>query len=118
MEKILDNLKNINIDIYLDSADLEIIKRYSAYENVKGFTSNPSLMSKSGIKSYEEFIKTFLLISNNKPVSFEVTSDSINEMEAQAKKICNFSNSIYVSSTINISIPYSFTVLTTKSPMD
>jgi transaldolase len=96
MEKILDNLKNINIDIYLDSADLEIIKRYSAYENVKGFTSNPSLMSKSGIKSYEEFIKTFLLISNNKPVSFEVTSDSINEMEAQAKKICNFSNSIYV----------------------
>ena len=96
MEKILDNLKNINIDIYLDSADLEIIKRYSAYENIKGFTSNPSLMSKSGIKSYEEFIKTFLLISNNKPVSFEVTSDSINEMEAQAKKICNFSNSIYV----------------------
>jgi transaldolase len=96
MEKILDNLKNINIDIYLDSADLEIIKRYSGYKNIKGFTSNPSLMSKSGIKSYEEFIKTFLPISNNKPVSFEVTSDSINEMEAQAKKIYNFSNSIYV----------------------
>ncbi len=96
MENILDNLTNINIDVYLDSADLKIIKSYSTNKNIKGFTSNPSLMSKSGIKSYGEFIKTFLNISNNKPVSFEVTSDSINEMETQAKKINNFSNSIYV----------------------
>lgn len=96
MEDNLDNLTNLNIDVYLDSADLEIIKRYSAHKNIKGFTSNPSLMSKSGIKSYEEFIKTFLSISNNKPVSFEVTSDAKNEMENQAKKINKFSNSIYV----------------------
>jgi transaldolase len=96
MEKILDNLTNLNIDVYLDSADLKIIKSYSANKNIKGFTSNPSLMSKSGIKSYEEFIKTFLSISSGKPVSFEVTSDAINEMEVQAKKINKFSDSIYV----------------------
>jgi transaldolase len=52
MEKILDNLNDINIEVYLDSADLEIVKSYSFHKNVKGFTSNPSLMSKSGIKSY------------------------------------------------------------------
>lgn len=96
MEKFLDNLKDINIEVYLDSADLEIVKSYSFHKNVKGFTSNPSLMSKSGIKSYEEFIKTFLSISNNKPVSFEVTTDTNAEMELQAKKINAFSNSIYV----------------------
>jgi len=96
MEKILNNLTKLDIDVYLDSADLKIIKSYSANKNIKGFTSNPSLMSKSGIKSYEEFIKTFLSISSGKPVSFEVTSDTINEMEVQAKKINKFSDSIYV----------------------
>ena len=40
MEKVLDNLKDLNIEVYLDSADLEIIKRYSSHKNVKGFTSS------------------------------------------------------------------------------
>lgn len=96
MNTLLNELKNLNIDVYLDSADLEIIKKYSFHSNIKGFTSNPSLMSKSGIKSYEEFIKRFLSIANDKPVSFEVTSDTMIQMEEQAKKISSFSNSIYV----------------------
>jgi transaldolase len=96
MVKFLEILDKLNIQVYLDSADLEIIKKYSTHRNIKGFTSNPSLMSKSGIKSYEEFIKTFLSISNNKPVSFEVTTDTNTEMELQAKKINAFSKSIYV----------------------
>jgi len=96
MKDILSNLDDLNIQVYLDSADLDIIKRYSFHENIKGFTSNPSLMSKSGIKSYKEFIQTFLSISNSKPVSFEVTSDTMEEMETQAKKINSFSNQIYV----------------------
>ena len=96
MKNILDNLNDLNIQIYLDSADLDIVHKYSLHPSIKGFTSNPSLMSKSGIKSYEEFIKKFLSISNNKPISFEVTSDTIKEMEVQAKKISSFSDSIYV----------------------
>lgn len=96
MKDILKKLDDLSIQVYLDSADLDAIKKYSLHHNIKGFTSNPSLMRKSGIKSYEEFIKTFLSISNNKPVSFEVTSDTMKEMEIQAKKISLFSNSIYV----------------------
>ena len=96
MNNSLNHLKDLRIEVYLDSANINTIKNYAVHNSIKGFTSNPSLMSKSGIKSYGEFIKTFLSISNNKPVSFEVTSDSINEMETQAKKINNFGNSIYV----------------------
>jgi len=96
MSDFVKNLEDIKIQVYLDSADLDVVSKYSSFQNIKGFTSNPSLMSKSGIKSYEEFIKKFLSISNNKPVSFEVTSDTMEEMEMQAKKIYSYSNSIYV----------------------
>jgi transaldolase len=96
MSDFVKNLEDIKIQVYLDSADLDVVSKYSSFQNIKGFTSNPSLMSKSGIKSYEEFIKKFLSISNNKPVSFEVTSDTMEEMEKQAKKIYSYSNSIYV----------------------
>ena len=96
MSDFVKNLEDIKIEVYLDSADLDVVSKYSSFQNIKGFTSNPSLMSKSGIKSYEEFIKKFLSISNNKPVSFEVTSDTMEEMEEQAKKIYSYSNSIYV----------------------
>ena len=96
MSDFVKNLEAVKIQVYLDSADLDVVSKYSSFQNIKGFTSNPSLMSKSGIKSYEEFIKKFLSISNNKPVSFEVTSDTMEEMEEQAKKIYSYSNSIYV----------------------
>jgi transaldolase len=96
MSDFVKNLEDIKIEVYLDSADLDVVSKYSSFQNIKGFTSNPSLMSKSGIKSYQEFIKKFLSISNNKPVSFEVTSDTMEEMEEQAKKIYSYSNSIYV----------------------
>jgi transaldolase len=96
MSDFVKNLEDIKIQVYLDSANLDVVSKYSSFQNIKGFTSNPSLMSKSGIKSYEEFIKKFLSISNNKPVSFEVTSDTMEEMEKQAKKIYSYSNSIYV----------------------
>ena len=96
MSDFVKNLEDVKIQVYLDSADLDVVSKYSSFPNIKGFTSNPSLMSKSGIKSYEEFIKKFLSISNNKPVSFEVTSDTMEEMEEQAKKIYSYSNSIYV----------------------
>ena len=96
MSDFVKNLEDVKIQVYLDSADLDVVSKYSSFQNIKGFTSNPSLMSKSGIKSYEEFITKFLSISNNKPVSFEVTSDTMEEMEEQAKKIYSYSNSIYV----------------------
>ena len=38
------------IKIYCDSADYKTIKKYSEFNLVKGFTTNPSLMSLAGAK--------------------------------------------------------------------
>lgn len=83
-------------DIYLDGADIEDVKKLSSQENIQGFTSNPSLMTKSGITNYNDFIIKFLSVSNNKPVSFEVVSDDFEEMEREADKIISYADNIYV----------------------
>jgi len=47
MSKLLDNLK---IKIYADGANKEQIISLNSKTYIKGFTTNPSLMKKSGIK--------------------------------------------------------------------
>jgi len=89
-------IADISVDIYLDTANLDIIKELAKENYIKGFTSNPSLMAKYGITSYENFIKEFLNISQNKPVSFEVCADELNLMHEQALRISKFSDNIYV----------------------
>ena len=84
------------INIYLDGADIDDVKELSSQEKIKGFTSNPSLMTKSGITNYNDFIIKFLSVTNNKPVSFEVVSDDFNEMEREANKINSYGDNIYV----------------------
>ena len=51
---ILDELK---ISVFLDGANLQDIAQYSRYSQIKGFTSNPTLMAKAGIDDYSTFIK-------------------------------------------------------------
>ena len=47
----------MTIKIYCDSADYKIIKKYSKFNLVKGFTTNPSLMSLAGAKNYKNATK-------------------------------------------------------------
>ena len=63
---------------------------------IKGLTTNPTLMKKAGIKNYEYFAKSILEVINDKPISFEVFSDDINEMEIQAKKIAKWGENVFV----------------------
>ena len=65
-------------------------------DKVDGFTSNPSLMKKGGVTDYEKFAKEVLSIIGDKPISFEVLSDDLNEMERQACKISSWGKNIYV----------------------
>ena len=93
-----------NVKIYLDGADLNDVAELSSKEIISGFTSNPTLMAKSGINNYSEFIEKFLSLSNGKPVSFEVVSDDFDKMEQEAKKIYSYGNNIYVKIPITNSI--------------
>ncbi len=91
--KLLNSLK---IKIFADGADFDDIISLNNKEFIKGFTTNPSLMKKAKIKNYEEFAKELLNHIKEKPVSFEVFSDEIEEMEKQAEKIATWGKNVNV----------------------
>ena len=49
----------MGIKIFCDIADLNLIKKFNKIKIVKGFTTNPSLMSKAGAKDYKLYSKKF-----------------------------------------------------------
>ena len=53
-------------------------------------------MKKSGVNDYKEYALTVLNIINNKPISFEVFSDDLPEMQKQAEEIAKWSDNISV----------------------
>jgi transaldolase len=92
-------LPNLKIQIYADGANKEtMIKLYNS-KQIKGFTTNPTLMKKAGIKDYEGFAKSVLEVIKDLPISFEVFSDEFPEMKAQAMKINAWGKNV------NIKIP-------------
>ena len=82
--------------IFCDIADLSSIKKFNKKKIVKGFTTNPSLMRKAGAKDYRLYSKQLLKVCKNKPISFEVFADSLDNMIVQGKKINTWGNNIYV----------------------
>ena len=86
----------MSIKVYCDIAELNLIKKFNKKKIVKGFTTNPSLMRKAGAKSYQDYSKKILKISNKKPVSLEVFSDDYLSMKNQALKINDWGKNVYV----------------------
>ena len=95
----MKELNNLNIEIYADGADYDSILNFSKDPLIKGFTTNPTLMKKAGVLDYKTFAKDILKLIDNKPISFEVFADDINEMERQAYEIASWGKNI------NIKIP-------------
>ena len=93
MKKILNNLK---VNIFADGANKKDILELNSKDFIKGFTTNPSLMKKSGITDYEKFSKDILQIVNKKPFSLEVFADDFEEIEKQARKISQWGENVYV----------------------
>jgi transaldolase len=82
--------------IFCDTADINVIKKFSRKNIVKGFTTNPSLMRKAGAKNYKIYSKMILQESKNKPVSLEVFADDYDNMKKQAFEIASWEKNIYV----------------------
>ena len=84
------------IKIYADGADYKSIVDLSRKKYISGFTTNPSLMRKSGIKDYKKFAKKILSKVKEKPISFEVFSDDLDDMKKEALEINSWAKNIYV----------------------
>ena len=92
----MNKLKNLDIKIFADGADLVSIEKLNMDQNISGFTTNPSLMKKAGVTNYKKFCQDVLKITKDKPVSFEIFSDDLDKMYDQANEIASWGKSIFV----------------------
>tara|TARA_B100000686_G_C16556553_1_gene845489 strand:+ start:233 stop:973 length:741 start_codon:yes stop_codon:yes gene_type:complete len=90
------NLNELNIKVFADGADLKNILNLNLNPIIKGFTTNPTLMRKSGISNYKEFALEVLKSIKNKPISFEVFADNFEEMHLQAREISSWGDNVNV----------------------
>jgi transaldolase len=87
---------NFKIKMFADGADIEEIRKLRQNPKVSGFTTNPTLLAKSGVMDYPGFAKEAAKIAFPHPISFEVFSDDLEEMYEQAKKIYTWGENVYV----------------------
>jgi transaldolase len=89
-------IENLRIQIFADGADRDGMIKLYRNPLIKGLTTNPTLMRKSGITDYEAFAKEVLSEIKGKPISFEVFSDEFPEMKRQALKIWDWQSNVFV----------------------
>ena len=93
MDSIISRLK---IKLFADGADLPGMLEMASKPYISGFTTNPTLMRKAGISDYVTFAKSVLKEIKDKPISFEVFSDDLEEMKIQGEKIASWGDNVFV----------------------
>ncbi len=86
----------MKIKIFADGANEEEMLKVYHQKIVTGFTTNPSLMKKAGVKDYKGFAKRITSQIPDLPISFEVFSDDLNVMIKEARIIGSLGNNVYV----------------------
>lgn len=89
-------IADLRVKIFADGADLKTIRRMALEPFICGLTTNPTLMRKAGVTDYKKFAIEALEIIDNKPISFEVFSDDIDEMYNQAREISKWGKNVNV----------------------
>jgi transaldolase len=93
MDARLDSLR---VKLFADGADLDNMIEMASKKFISGLTTNPTLMKKAGITDYVKFAKDVLKEIQDKPISFEVFSDSLDDMKIQAERIASWGDNVYV----------------------
>jgi len=103
----------MNIKIFADGSNKnEIFDLYKNNKTVVGFTTNPSLMKKAGVKDYRKFIEEVTGTITDLPISFEVFADDDENMLQQAAVISSYGNNVNVKIPItNTKGDYTFRVI-------
>ena len=91
--------------IFLDTADLSEIERYSRMGIIRGVTTNPTILLKQGVTGgmagIEEHSKKIAKLIAPLPLSVEVTSNDRQEMLDQAQTFAGWADNIVVKVTIH-----------------
>ena len=89
-------IDDLRIKIFADGADKASMLELYAKPWVRGFTTNPTLMRKAGIRDYGAFARDILTCIADRPISLEVFADDFAEMERQAHIIASWADNVYV----------------------
>jgi transaldolase len=79
---------------YLDSANLEELKKASSWGIIDGVTTNPSLIAKEGVPLEEHLLKMCELIQGD--ISAEVVSTTAKEMIEEGQKLAKLHSNVVV----------------------
>jgi transaldolase len=102
---------SLGIKLFADGADLKSMIEMASKPYISGLTTNPTLMKKAGVSDYVKFAKEVIREIPDKPISFEVFSDELEEMKVQAIKIASWGQNV------NVKIPITNTKGINTSPV-
>jgi len=92
----MPKLSDLKVKLFTDGADKAQIVDMAKQPWIAGFTTNPSLMKKAGVSDYELYARDLVAAAPDRHISFEVFSDDIPEMVAQARVISSWGKNVYV----------------------
>jgi transaldolase len=93
---VMPRLSDLKVKLFTDGADKAQIVEMAKQPWIAGFTTNPSLLKKAGVKDYAAFGRDIVKAVPDRPISFEVFSDDIPEMVAQGRVINSWGKNVYV----------------------
>jgi transaldolase len=88
-------LSELKVKLFTDGADKAQIVEMARQPWIAGFTTNPSLLKKAGVRDYVAFARDVVAAVPDRHISFEVFSDDIREMVAQARVIASWGPNVY-----------------------
>lgn len=89
-------LSDLAVKLFTDGADKAQIVEMARNSWIHGFTTNPSLLKKAGVSDYAAFGREVVAAVPDRHLSFEVFSDDIPEMVAQARVIAAWGDNVHV----------------------
>ena len=84
------------MEIFIDSANITEIEKWLNMGVIDGVTTNPSIMLKDKVYDMERGAKEIATLVNPRPVSAEVTTNDLNDMITQARKLAAWAPNIVV----------------------
>ena len=92
----MTSIDQLRVKLFADGADLAGMLDMYRRPEIRGFTTNPTLMRKAGLADYRAFAREVLRAIPDRPISFEVFSDDFEEMAAQALEIASWGGNVNV----------------------
>jgi transaldolase len=92
----MPKLTDLKVKLFTDGADKAQILEMAKQPWIAGFTTNPSLLKKAGVADYAAYARDLVAAVPDRHISFEVFSDDVPEMVAQARVIAAWGKNVFV----------------------